>query len=81
VLRVFNPTGRIRVNIGTVFSVPQVEGKVSSEVLDSITEMIMQRVAALLPESYRGVYSLKGRGAASEPTPTPGAEGGPGTER
>jgi 1-acyl-sn-glycerol-3-phosphate acyltransferase len=54
--RVFNPTGTIRVKIGTVFSLPSVEGKLSPEVLDSLTETVMRRVAALLPESYRGVY-------------------------
>ncbi len=56
--RVFNPTGRIRVNIGTPFSLPLIEGKPSSAVLESLTGMIMQRIAALLPPSYRGVYPV-----------------------
>lgn len=63
-LRVFNPTGKITVNIGTVFTLPAMEGKLSKEVLDSLTDMIMYRVAALLPESYQGVYRASGRGAA-----------------
>ncbi len=54
--RVFNPTGTIRIKIGTVFSLPSVEGKLSPEVLDSLTETVMRRIAALLPEGYRGVY-------------------------
>jgi len=54
--RVLNPTGTIRVKIGTVFSLPSVEGKLSPEVLNSLTEIVMRRIAALLPESYRGVY-------------------------
>ena len=58
-LRVFNPTGKIRVNIGTVFSLPRIEGKPSAEVLDSLTDTVMGRVAALLPESYRGEYAIR----------------------
>ena len=63
--RVFNPTGRIRVNVGTVFTLPPVEGRISTEVAQSMTDMIMQRIAALLPESYRGVYKL---GPENRPT-------------
>lgn len=55
--RVFNPTGRIRINIGTVFSLPSIEGRLNTEVLQSLTDSIMRRIADLLPESYRGVYS------------------------
>jgi 1-acyl-sn-glycerol-3-phosphate acyltransferase len=59
-LRVFNPTGEIRVNIGTAFSVPSIDGRPSKAVLDSLTDMIMQRVAVLLPDRYQGVYGIKG---------------------
>lgn len=55
-VRVFNPTGTIRVKIGTIFSLPSVEGRLNPEVLNSLTETVMRRIAALLPESYRGVY-------------------------
>ena len=55
--RVFNPTGRLRVSIGTPFSIPPIEGRLSEEVLQSMTDMVMQRVANLLPESYRGAYA------------------------
>lgn len=55
-MRVFNPTGKITVNIGQVFSVPPIEGRPSKELLDSISDMIMQRVAMQLPEEIRGVY-------------------------
>ena len=64
-MRVFNPTGKLRVNIGTAFSVPPIDGRLDRELLDSLTDMIMQRVAALLPESYRGVYAIKGREGVS----------------
>ena len=57
-LRVLNPTGKISVKIGTLFSIPSVEGKPSRDVLDSLTEMIMLRIAALLPASYRGIYRI-----------------------
>lgn len=56
-MRVFNPTGRIRVNIGPVFSIPPIEGRPSRELLESITDMIMQRVAQQIPNRYRGVYA------------------------
>ena len=69
VARVFNPTGKLRVNIGTVFSLPSIEGKPSTEVLQSLTDMIMQRIAALLPESYQGAYRIKAEsGAAARDT-------------
>ena len=55
-LRVLNPTGKITVNIGQVFSVPMIEGRPSRELLESISDMIMQRVAMQLPEEIRGVY-------------------------
>lgn len=55
-LRVFNPTGKIRVNIGPVFDLPTVEGRVGREVLESSTDTIMAHVARLLPENEQGVY-------------------------
>ena len=55
-LRCLNPTGRIRVNIGPLFSLPSIEGRPNREVLDSLTDMIMYRIAGLLPEVYQGVY-------------------------
>ena len=56
ILRVAFPTGHIRVSIGQAFSLPIIEGPLGKPQWDSITSMIMDRVAALLPESYRGVY-------------------------
>ena len=53
------PRGEFRVRIGQPFSIPPMEGKVTRGQLEAITTMIMERVAALLPESYRGVYALK----------------------
>jgi len=56
VTRTLMPTGKIRVNIGQVFSLPSVEGKLNAQVQESMVDTIMLRVAALLPESYQGVY-------------------------
>lgn len=57
--RVFNPTGKIRVNIGSAFTLPEITGVTNKELLYSITDMIMERVAALLPAKYQGTYKLK----------------------
>ena len=54
--RVTCPTGKITVTIGEPFSLPVVEGKLERPQLESLTDMIMLRVASLLPEAYRGVY-------------------------
>lgn len=45
------------VSIGQPFKLPKVDGTPSREDLASCTEIIMRRVAELLPEAYRGVYS------------------------
>ena len=70
-LRILKPTGEIQVNIGTTFSMPSIDGKPSPAVLGSLTDMIMERIAALLPDSYRGVY-----GAGGPKTPAPPALAG-----
>ena len=64
-LRVVNPTGTIRVNVGTVFSLPSLEGRPNKEVVRSLADMVMGRVAALLPDGYRGVYGTE-QDAASD---------------
>lgn len=56
---------KIRVTIGSPFTLPSIEGRLHRPVLDSLTEMIMLRIAALLPEGYRGVY-----GTATSRSPT-----------
>ncbi|MBF8267030.1 MAG: 1-acyl-sn-glycerol-3-phosphate acyltransferase [Dehalococcoidia bacterium] len=63
--RVLLPTGKLRVRIGQPFSLPKPKGKLSREQLEATTTAIMERVAALLPESYRGVYALKGESPLS----------------
>jgi hypothetical protein len=53
----------MKVEIGQPFSLPSVEGNVSDPVLDSLADMIMMRIAALLPPDYRGVYGGETAGA------------------
>lgn len=55
--RIFTPTGNIKVTIGSPFSLPMLEGKLEKAQIDAMADMIMQRIADLLPESQRGVYS------------------------
>jgi len=47
---------RITVSVGKPFSLPPVDGRLTKAQLASATEVIMARVAELLPESYKGVY-------------------------
>ena len=54
--RVPFPFCRMSVNIGQPFSLPPIDGDVSDPVMDSLADMIMMRIAALLPRDYRGVY-------------------------
>ncbi len=51
------PLASWQVNIGTPFTPPQVEGPITKPLLESVTSMVMERIAALLPESYRGEYA------------------------
>ncbi len=59
------PKGEFTINIGQPFTIPHMEGKIVRGQLEAVTTMIMERVAALLPESYRGAYSLVNSGVAS----------------
>ena len=51
------PLCRLRANIGQPFTLPVIEGRPSREVMQSIVDMIMGRIAALLPQEYRGDYA------------------------
>ena len=52
------PLTRFKVNIGQPFTLPQIQGNPSKEVVDSMRDMVMDRIALLLPPAYRGVYPL-----------------------
>ena len=49
----------VKVVIGAPFSLPVIEGSVGREQLQALADIMMQRVADLLPESYQGHYRPK----------------------
>ena len=57
--RIVFPLCRVNVKIGQPFSLPTVEGNLSRDLLENLTDIIMDRISGLLPESYRGYYSPK----------------------
>lgn len=58
---------QITVTIGEPFTLPAMEGPVGRGQLSSVTELIMGRIAALVPDQYRGVYAMEKRERASVP--------------
>ncbi len=48
---------RVKVVIGQPFRLPPTEGKARGAQLEEFTELIMHRLAELLPAEYRGVYA------------------------
>ena len=57
--RVAFPTGHITLRVGQPFTLPSMEGRVGRAQLQSLADMVMYRVAALMPEHQRGVYRLE----------------------
>ena len=53
------PLQRFRVNIGPPFTPPVLEGRIDKNAINSVSDLMMNRVAVLLPENYRGVYEIK----------------------
>jgi 1-acyl-sn-glycerol-3-phosphate acyltransferase len=51
------PLCHFRVNIGPPFTPPVLEGRITHDVIKSVLDMIMYRIAALLPKEYQGVYA------------------------
>lgn len=49
----------VNVKFGSAFRLPK-EGRLSSQELDMYTELIMRRIANLLPLEYQGVYADRG---------------------
>ena len=47
---------RVTVSVGEPIHLPE-SGRVERAKLDKYTDLIMGRIAALLPESYRGAYA------------------------
>ena len=57
------PLCRIKVTIGDPFTLPVIEGKLSRSMFEHMADMIMYRIADLLPPEYRGYYSRQEAGS------------------
>jgi 1-acyl-sn-glycerol-3-phosphate acyltransferase len=57
-IRIAFPFTRMRVRFGQPFTLPQVEGRMSRELLHSFTNQIMERIAMILPDDYQGSYAI-----------------------
>lgn len=66
--RMLFPFRRYRVNIGPPFTPPVLEGRIGREAINGVSDMMMNRIAVLLPEEYRGVYALTQREGRHTPT-------------
>jgi len=53
---------KVTVNIGRPLNLPSIDGKLTRTQLASATDFIMEHIAELLPQSYRGVYGGDDRG-------------------
>jgi 1-acyl-sn-glycerol-3-phosphate acyltransferase len=62
---------RVRVVVGEPFKLPHASGPVKGPQLAAYTDLIMCRLAALLPESYRGYYRDR---CAPDGTPVPSGD-------
>jgi hypothetical protein len=47
----------MKASIGQPFTLPVIEGTPSKEVMSSLMDMVMSRIADQLPPEYRGVYA------------------------
>ena len=64
------PLCSVHVRIGEPFSLPVIEGRPPKSLLEGMADMIMARVAALLPNESRGYYSIEaeaGRSSGQRP--------------
>lgn len=50
-----NPAGTVA--IGEAFTLPPISGKLTKDGLSSLADVIMVRIAELLPPEYRGGYA------------------------
>ena len=68
-IRVCNPTGSLNVKIGKPFNVTTSKTKKVRDNLENVADTIMENIAALLPQEYRGVYSENWEGTRSYTSP------------
>jgi len=50
------PFRKTKAKIGQPFTLPMIEGKPSKEVMSSLRDMVMRRIADQLPPEYQGLY-------------------------
>lgn len=50
------PFRKMKAKIGQPFTLPIIEGKPSKEVMSSLRDMVMRRIADQLPPEYQGLY-------------------------
>lgn len=60
------PFRRMKASIGPPFTLPVIEGNPSKEVMSSLLDMVMVRIADQLPPEYRGVYGGKAKEELAE---------------
>lgn len=65
------PFRRFRVNIGQPFTPPVLEGRIGREATNGVLDIIMFRIAVLLPEEYQGVYAIAKPKASQTPVGQP----------
>jgi 1-acyl-sn-glycerol-3-phosphate acyltransferase len=65
-LRIAFPFRKLRVVIGSPYTLPDVEGRVPKSVLESLSRDLMLRIAAILPPQYRGNYGDFYLGSSSD---------------
>ncbi len=56
--RIALPFCKMSVRFGEPFTLPYIEGRLSREMLQQGSDMVMSRIAQLLPPEYRGHYSM-----------------------
>jgi 1-acyl-sn-glycerol-3-phosphate acyltransferase len=49
---------KVQVAIGQAFTLPRLEGNIAKPQLAALSDMVMERIAAVLPPAYRGAYPL-----------------------
>ena len=55
-LRVFNPTGKLTVNIGTAIDPNNYPELIQSNDSEAFLDIVMKEIAKLVPSEYRGIY-------------------------
>ena len=64
--RVPFPFHRLKASIGQPFTLPVIEGRISKEVMSSLLDMVMSRIADQLPAEYRGIYGSETSNATAK---------------